>query len=190
MNIDTSKIAGYETMTVEDKIKALEAFEIAEPDYSGYVKKDLYDRKVSELSAKKKELEAKMSTDELAQQQRDDQMTAMQAELEALRAERTVNSYVTKLVGLGYDEKSAMTTAKALAEGKMDDVFTSLTTFKESLEKGIKAKALKDTPRPEGGNGGGAVDYQKKIEEAQARGNFAEAAYYTRLMSENTGTQK
>ena len=41
-NIDTSKIEGYENMTAEEKVQALESFSIADPDYSGYVKKDVH----------------------------------------------------------------------------------------------------------------------------------------------------
>lgn len=39
--IDISKIDGYADMTPEQKIAALEAFETEDPDYSGYVKKDM-----------------------------------------------------------------------------------------------------------------------------------------------------
>ena len=35
--IDVSKIEGYAEMSAEDKLKALEAFDIPDPDYSGYV---------------------------------------------------------------------------------------------------------------------------------------------------------
>ena len=40
MRIDTSKIEGYEDMTPEQKVAALEGADIPDPDYSGYVKKD------------------------------------------------------------------------------------------------------------------------------------------------------
>ena len=39
--IDISKIDGYADMTPEQKIAALEAFETEDPDYSGYVIKQL-----------------------------------------------------------------------------------------------------------------------------------------------------
>ena len=44
---------------------------------------------------------------------------------------------------------------------------------------------MKKTPRPASGSeGSGEVDYQKKIEEAQASGNYSAAAYYTRLAAQ------
>lgn len=41
--IDISAIEGYEAMSAEEKLAALEAFEIPEPDYTGFVKKELFD---------------------------------------------------------------------------------------------------------------------------------------------------
>ena len=35
MKIDVSTIEGYSEMTAEQKLKALESFEIADPDYTG-----------------------------------------------------------------------------------------------------------------------------------------------------------
>ena len=60
-NIDTSKIEGYAEMTAEQKVEALEKYSIADPDYSGYVKKDLFDKTASELAQSKKDLKARMS---------------------------------------------------------------------------------------------------------------------------------
>lgn len=59
--IDISKIDGYADMTPEQKIAALEAFETEDPDYSGYVRKDIFDKTASELAAKKKELNEKLN---------------------------------------------------------------------------------------------------------------------------------
>ena len=64
--IDVSKIEGYAEMSAEDKLKALEAFDIPDPDYSGYVDKKLFDKTASELAEKKKELRDKLSEDEAA----------------------------------------------------------------------------------------------------------------------------
>jgi hypothetical protein len=62
--IDVTKIEGYADMTPEEKLKALEGYDVPDPDYSGYVKKDVFDKTASELAAKKKELTEKMSEDE------------------------------------------------------------------------------------------------------------------------------
>lgn len=49
--IDTSKIEGFADMTAEQKLAALESYDIPEPDYSGYVKKDVYDKAASEAAS-------------------------------------------------------------------------------------------------------------------------------------------
>ena len=77
--IDTSTIEGYSDMTPEQKIAALEAYESAEPDYSGYVKKDVFDKTASELAAKKKELNAKLSEDEKKRRQEQEDREKLQS---------------------------------------------------------------------------------------------------------------
>ena len=68
MKLDISKIEGYADMTPEQKLAALEGYEIPDPDYSGFVSKETFDRTASELAAKKKELAAKMTEDEKQKQ--------------------------------------------------------------------------------------------------------------------------
>ena len=63
MKLDLTKIEGYENMTPEEKLKALEGYDVPDPDYSGYVKKDMYDKTASELAEKKKQLQAKLTED-------------------------------------------------------------------------------------------------------------------------------
>ena len=71
MKLDLSKIEGYENMSVEDKLKALESYEIEE-DYTGYVKKDLFDKTASDLAEKKRELKAKLTEEERKEQERNE----------------------------------------------------------------------------------------------------------------------
>ena len=59
MKIDFSSIEGYENMTAEEKLAALEAMDIPEPDYSGWVKKDVADKYASEAAGYKKQLREK-----------------------------------------------------------------------------------------------------------------------------------
>ena len=49
---------------------------------------------------------------------------------------------------------------------------------------------MKGTPRPAAGSENtGGMDYQKKIEEAQASGDLTAVAYYTRLAAQDTADQ-
>ena len=57
--IDVTKIENYANMTLEEKLSALEAYEIDEPDFKGYIKKDTFDKTASELAEYKKTVESK-----------------------------------------------------------------------------------------------------------------------------------
>lgn len=64
---DTIKIDGYDEMTAEQKLAALEAAEMPKPDLSGYIAKSTFDTKVSELAAanrRVRELEGTKLTEE------------------------------------------------------------------------------------------------------------------------------
>ncbi len=105
--IDVSKIEGYENMTPEQKIAALEGYDTPDPDYSGYVKKDVFDKTASELAEKKKQLQAKMTEDEAAKQKEQEEREKLQKDYEALLHKTTVSENKAKLLAMGYEEKLA-----------------------------------------------------------------------------------
>lgn len=150
--VDITKIEGYENMTPEEKIKALEAFEIEdkEPDYSGYVKKDVFDRTASELAGVKKQLKDKMTDDEAAKQKEQEEREELQKNYEALLRKSTVAEHKAELLGMGYDEKLAQETAEAMTDGDTVKVFANQKKHLEAVEKKVRAEALKDTPKPTG----------------------------------------
>lgn len=146
--IDISKIDGYADMTPEQKIAALEAFETEDPDYSGYVKKDIFDKTASELAAKKKELNEKLTEDEQKKQKEQEEREELQSKYDKLLRESEISKHKAKLLGLGYDEKLADETAEAMADGDMEKVFANQKKHLDSVEKRVRADALKDTPKP------------------------------------------
>lgn len=159
--IDVSKIEGYADMSAEDKLKALESYDLPTPDYTGYVKKEVFDKTASELAEKKKELKEKMSADEQAQLEAKENVEKMQKELETLRRESNVSKSKAKFLALGYDEKLAEDTANAVADGDMEKVFANEQKHLESFEKQIRADVLKKTPKPEGGAGSDGMTLEK-----------------------------
>ena len=120
MKIDTGKIQGYSTMTPEEKIKALEGLELAEPDYTGYVKKDTFDKTASELADTKRQLREKMSADEIKAKEEAEKQEKLQSEYDALLRKVNLSENKAKLIGLGYDEKLANDTAEAMLEGNLE----------------------------------------------------------------------
>lgn len=146
--IDVTQIEGYADMSAEDKLKALEGFDIPDPDYSGYVKKDVFDKTASELAEKKKQLKDKMTEDEQKAQKEQEEREELQSKYDKLLRESEISKHKAKLVALGYDEKLADETALAMVDGDMEKVFTNQKKHLDSVEKRVRAEALKDTPKP------------------------------------------
>lgn len=189
--IDTSIIDGYESMTAEQKVSALEAYSVPDPDYTGWVKKDLYDKAASEASSWKKKHNELLSEDERKKQEQADSLAQMQTELEELRTSKKISEYKAKFVAQGYDEALAEDTAKAMAAGNSEKVFANSQKFLDDYAKRVKADALKKTPRPTPGQG--EIDpqnYDEKIANAQKSGDITAAAYYTRLKAQAEAERK
>lgn len=151
--IDTTKIEGYNTMTAEEKLAALEAMELAEPDFTGWVKKDVADRYASEAAGYKKQLRERMSEEEATKAKAAEDMATIMQELESLRTEKAVSEYTTQFMGIGYDEALAKATATALQKGDLTTMFKNHAKFVVDREKALKAELLKGTPHPPAGEG-------------------------------------
>ena len=159
--IDVTQIKGYAEMSVEDKLKALEGLDLPDPDYSGYVKKELFDKTASELSEKKKQLRDKLSEDEQKALQDKEAREELQAKYDKLVRETEIAKNKAKLVGLGYEESLADETALAMVEGDLDKVFTNQKKHLDSVEKRVRADALKNTPKPTPDGGSETMTLEK-----------------------------
>jgi hypothetical protein len=142
------QIENYESMTPEEKVAALEAYE---PDMSGFVSKATFDKTASDLAAAKKSLREKMSEDEAKAAKAAEDQAALMAELESLRTEKVVAGYTNSYLTMGYDEKLAKSTAEALAKGDMDTVFKNQKAHADAREKALRTELLKGTPTPAAG---------------------------------------
>lgn len=155
--IDTSTIEGYADMTPEAKLAALESFEYDDRSNEVARLKALTDKANSEAADWKRKHKALLGDDERKKQEDADRIAAMEAELNALRKEKTVADYKARYVAMGYAEDLAAESASALADGDMEAVFAKQRAFLTALEKKIKADSLRDTPRPPSGAGSKAM---------------------------------
>ncbi|MFV0552932.1 MAG: hypothetical protein ACK5L6_13580 [Anaerorhabdus sp.] len=146
--IDVTKIDGYESMSAEDKLKALESFEVDEPDYTGHVKKELFDKTASELATAKKQLRDKMSEDESAKLKEKEEREELESKYTKLLRESEISKHKAKLLSLGYEEKLSDETAEAMADGNTEKVFSNQKKHLDSFEKKLRGEVLKDTPKP------------------------------------------
>ena len=154
MKIDVTKIEGYSDMTIEQKVKALEEFELPNADYRGYVKKDLFDRTASELASVKKELKSKLSDEENANRDAEQKVQELRDKYEKLEREYNISKATANFLALGYDDTLAAETAEAYVDGDTEKVFGNQQKAMAVFAKKIRTEALKDTPKPTGdGNG-------------------------------------
>jgi hypothetical protein len=161
MKINTGKIEGYADMTPEEKIKALEAFEMAEPDYTGYVKKEVFDKTASELADSKKQLREKMSADEIKAKEDAERQEKLQSDYDALLKKVSISENKAKLLALGYEDKLASDTAEAMTDGNLEKVFANQKKHLEAVEKKIREDVLHNTPKPEGGSSSNTMTKEK-----------------------------
>lgn len=150
MKIDISRIENYESMSAEEKLEALENYEI---DYTGYVKKEAFDKASSDLASMKKKYKEQLSAEDKAKEEQTEAFNRMKEELEALRQEKQLSDMTSQYLSLGYDDSLAKDTAKAMLEGDMAKVFANQKAYQEGIEKKVKAEILKGTAKPEVHNG-------------------------------------
>ena len=155
MNIrDLLKDAYKEGMSVEDIEKALESIELPNDNSTEVDRlKTALSKSNSEAAELKKQLREKMTAEELKEKEDAEKYEALVKERDALLREKTISGHKANYLALGYDEKLAAETAEAMANGEIEKVFANQKKHNEALEKRIRADVLKETPKPEGGNG-------------------------------------
>lgn len=163
MNIkDLLKDAYKEGMTIEEIDAALEGIELP-TDNSAEIDrlKNALSKSNSEAADYKKQLREKMTAEELKAKEDAEKWDELIKERDALLREKTIAGYKAKYLALGYDEKLAGETAEAMANGETDKVFTNHNKHLAAVEKRIRADVLKETPKPEGGEGSETITKEK-----------------------------
>lgn len=158
MKIDLSLIEGYETMSAEEKLKALEGYEFDTSELDrlkadNQKQKDLITKYTGQISSMKKAETEGLSAAEKKAKEQEEAMLDLQAKYDELLKASTVSGYTAKYMSLGYDEALATESANALVDGDMEKVFANSEKFKASLEKQYKAEAARNMPKPDGRGG-------------------------------------
>lgn len=176
-------------MTIEEVNAALKDKELVDKaSLPKSVSKDLFDKTSSELAALKKQLKERMTAEEAEKAEKEAREAQVLAELETLRKEKTVADHKAKYLALGYDDELAQDTAQAFVGGDMSKVFKNMKTHQDSLLKEAKKDSVMGTPPPPAGDAPGGTNYAQMAQDAQTRGDFAAAAYYTRLGQQAAAT--
>lgn len=151
--IDTTLISGYEDMTAEEKLAALENYEYDDKADEISRLKAANTKASKEAAEWKRKHNALLDDDSRKQQEADERVQAMEEELKSLRRDKTLASYKASYVSMGYSEDLAAEVAEAMADGDTDKVFDCQKRFLESHDKEITKGALQKTPRPGAGAG-------------------------------------
>lgn len=147
MAFDWSSVEGFsEDMSAEERVALLDNYEAPKPDMSGFVEKKQFDKVSSDLAAAKKQLRARMTADEQAEEERNTAISDMKAELEKLRREKTISSHKASFLAQGYPDELAEEAAVAMTDGDTDVVFTAMQKQRAAAERELRAQLLKETP--------------------------------------------
>lgn len=155
MNIkDLLKDAYKEGMTLEEIESALESIEMPTDSSVELEKlKTALSKSNSEAADYKRQLKEKMSADEIKAKEDAERQEKLQKDYDELVKKVAISENKAKLLSLGYDDALATETAEAMANGELDKVFANQKKHLDAVEKKIRSDILKDTPKPNGGNG-------------------------------------
>ena len=151
MKIDISKITGYDEMSAEDKLKALEAYEFDAPapkDNGDEITKlkAALSKANTDAAEWKRQFREKQTEQERAEAERAEREKAVEEELRGLRREKTVSGYVANCLALGYDKDLALRAAEAMADGDAASILACQQDFLENKKKELEATALNKQP--------------------------------------------
>ena len=147
--IDVSKIDGYEAMSAEEKLAALEAYEFEEtaPTNDNETKlKEALTRASADASEWKKKYRATLDDAKRAEDERAERDKARDEELETLRKERTISKLEAQYLSVGYSAELAAASAKAQADGDTATVLANQTKFLADMKSKLEAEALGKQP--------------------------------------------
>lgn len=135
----------------------------------------------------KRKNRALMTEDEQRKADEQERNEAIQKERDALKKQLATMQTSTKLMERGADKATADELAELLyGVSDADAVIGCFSKMLEARAKEKETEILKRIPAPASGSYIGNVDFAKKIEEANARGDVASVAYYTRLAQQET----
>lgn len=147
--IDVTKIDGYESMSAEDKLAALEAYEFEDPapnTDSETKLKEALSRANGDAAEWKRKYRATLDDAKRAEEERAERDRERDEELATLRKERQISKLEAQYLAVGYSAELASSSAKAQADGDTATVLANQTKFIEETRKRLEAEALGKQP--------------------------------------------
>lgn len=148
--IDITKIEGYDTMTPEQKLAALETYEY--DDGSGALKtiREQLSKATGDAAKYKRELEQSKKSS-------DDEMTKLQNRLAELEKRGRIAAARARFMAIGCTEESAKDMAECFGDVTLDDsvadrLFDGLKKHFDEVRKKAKSDAMTGVSKPKGGS--------------------------------------
>lgn len=173
----------------------------AEPTYADLLKriaelkvdnsklKKANDSLASENGGLRKQVNAKLTEEELRAQQKSEEDDALRQEIAELRKENALNKATKRYMSMNMPEDLATKVAQAEIDGDMELVTSSIKAFNDAQlkekEEQVKADIYAKMPAPVSGNGDGQVDYNKIFQEKLEAGDMQGA-----IMAQLMGSQQ
>ena len=156
--INTESINGFDSMTAEEKVTALLAFQyddgadkIKAAEDNAAKMKAAFDKASSEAAGYKKQLNASKSEEELKRQESEETLKAMQEKLAEYEQREKISTAKAAFLGGGFDETTAADAANAFLTGDIEKMSAAVKKFRESIEVSTKSKLMGSNPKPESG---------------------------------------
>ena len=149
VKLDTSRIAGWDELSAEDKVKALleQEIEVEQAEPADAIKlKNALNKACEEAASYKKALREKQTEAERAEADRAEREKALQDELANYRNKERVSSYKAQLMAAWIDPDTADLMAKSLPEGVSDEYFHATKSFLDAQRKNAEIAALGKQP--------------------------------------------
>ena len=148
MKIDTTTIEGYESMTAEEKLAALEGFEY-EDGTDEIARLKAANTKASKEAAEwKRKHNALLDDDEKKQQEAAEKQQQMEQELETLRREKKESAYKAKLLSDGYDDELAQEMYAKYKDQLVDLIVDELLSRVSSSAEAAPAQSAAEPAAP------------------------------------------
>ena len=163
--IDTAGIEGFDSMTADEKVSALLAFQYddgaeklkaLEADVAKW--KASSDKASSEAAGYKKQLNASKSEEERAKIETEETLKAMQDKLAEYEQREKISTAKAAFLGGGFDEATAADAANAFITGDIDKMSAAVKKFREAIEVSTKSRLMDENPSPESGGKDDSAD--------------------------------
>ena len=192
MNIDTSAIEGFEGMSDADKVSALLGYNIPDPDYSGYVSKETFDKKASEAASLSKQLKEAKKAGSVTDSSEYNELKTMYEEIkssyDSMAKDKKIAEFKAEFISQGYEDATAAKAAEALFDNNTQELFKLQKEAQKALEKKFQSNQMRHNPNPNGAGGADnedpAIALAKSIAKSRASTNLDE-----RLNSYRLGTK-